>query len=68
SEAMQDQAGKLAQVVAVFRLADASAAALPAPQVAAPKLPAPPAGRRPPAAKPAARRVAASAEQDWEEF
>ncbi|HTN65040.1 MAG TPA: methyl-accepting chemotaxis protein, partial [Burkholderiaceae bacterium] len=47
SEAMQDQAGKLAQVVAVFRLADASAAALPAPQVAAPKLPAPPAGRRP---------------------
>ena len=74
SEAMQDQAARLASVVSVFRISgDASRAAAPAPQVAsrpaAPALAKRPSASAPAiAARPAQPRAASHAGDDWEEF
>ena len=74
SEAMQDQAARLASVVSVFRISgDASRAAAPVPQVssrpAATALAQRPSAQAPAiAARPAQPRAASHAGGDWEEF
>ncbi len=70
SQAMQDQAARLAEAVAVFRLEGGAAAAAPTRAPAAAAAPAPrlakPAAKAP--ARPPAAAAKVPAESDWEEF
>ncbi|RTR04435.1 methyl-accepting chemotaxis protein [Halomonas nitroreducens] len=62
---LEDQATRLERAVAVFHLANAAPAALPAEPAAEPSRPAP---ARSPVSRPRPAEATAAAEDDWEEF
>ncbi|HBI70122.1 MAG TPA: hypothetical protein DDZ22_14265, partial [Massilia sp.] len=70
AESMQDQAARLAELVAVFRLAEGQGVAAVPVRPAVSKLPAPAPVKRPPAARPQApvRKEPVASGSDWEEF